>query len=84
MRKLHEDPKLFLNNVQIPVVEQAKFLGLIFDKKLSFIPHIKYVKSKCLKALNILKVLSNTDWGADRKVLLQLYRALIRSKCSVC
>ena len=80
MRKLHEDPKLFLNNVQIPVVEQAKFLGVIFDKKLSFIPHIKYVKSKCLKALNILKVLSNTDWGADRKVLLQLYRALIRSK----
>ena len=27
-----------------------------------------------------MKVLSHTDWGADRTVLLQLYRSLIRSK----
>ena len=56
------------------------FLGIIFDRKLSFIPHIKYLKAKCLKALNLLKVLSHTNWGADRTVLLQLYRSLIRSK----
>ena len=30
--------------------------------------------------LNLLKVLSHTNWGADRTVLLQLYRSLIRSK----
>ena len=33
------------------VVDDFKFLGLIFDRKLSFIPHIKYLKAKCLKAL---------------------------------
>ena len=33
-----------------------------------------------LKALNLLKVLSNTSWGADRSTLLHLYRSLIRSK----
>ena len=49
-------------------------------KKLSFIPHIKALKTKCLKALNLLRVLAHTDWGADRKVLLRLYRSLIRSK----
>ena len=27
-----------------------------------------------------MKVLSHTNWGADRSVLLQLYRYLIRSK----
>ena len=64
----------------IPVVDDIKFLGIIFDRKLSFMPHIKYLKAKCLKALNILKVLSHTNWGADRTVLLQLYRSLIRSK----
>ena len=31
-------------------------------------------------SLDLIKVLSNTTWGADRKVLLHLYRALIRSK----
>ena len=41
---------------------------------------LKYLKAKCLKSLNILKVLSHTTWGADRTTLLQLYRSLIRSK----
>ena len=35
---------------------------------------------KNLKALNILKVIGNTEWGADRKVMLRLYRSLVRSK----
>ena len=39
-----------------------------------------YLKAKCLKALNLLKVLSHTSWGADRTTLLKLYRSLVRSK----
>ena len=79
-RKIHNDPALYIYGSQIPVVAESKFLGVIFDKKLSFIPHIKYLKAKCLKALNLLKVLSHTSWGADRTTLLHLYRSLIRSK----
>ena len=40
----------------------------------------RYMKAKCLKALKLLKVLSNTRWGADRSTLLHLYRSLIRLK----
>ena len=80
LRGLHPDPVLNIYGSPIPVVEEAKFLGLLFDKKLSFIPHIKALKAKCLKALDILKVLSNTNWGGDRSVLLNLYRSLVRSK----
>ena len=72
-RKIHNDPALYIYGSQIPVVAESKFLGVIFDRKLSFIPHIKYVKAKCLKALNLLKVLSHTSWGADRTTLLLLY-----------
>ena len=79
-RKIHADPALYIYGSQIPVVDESKFLGVIFDQKLSFISHIKYVKAKCLKALNLLKVLSHTSWGADRTALLHLYRSLIRSK----
>ena len=80
LRGLHPDPILNIYGSPIPVVEEAKFLGLLFDKKLSFIPHIKALKAKCLKALDVLKVLSNTNWGGDRSVLLNLYRSLVRSK----
>ena len=80
LRKVHNDPVLYLYGSQIPVVEESKFLGVIFDRKLSFIPHIRYLKAKCLRALNLLKVLSHTSWGADRFTLLHLYRSLVRSK----
>ena len=80
LRKIHDDPEPYLYGSLIPVVDDFKFLGLIFDRNLSFIPHIKYLKAKCLKALNLLKILSHTNWGADRTVLLELYRSLIRSK----
>ena len=35
---------------------------------------------KCQKALNVLKLLSHTDWEDDKKSLLNLYRSLVRSK----
>ena len=55
-------------------------MGLLFDKKLTFIPHIKALKAKCLKAVDVLKVLSNTNWVGDCSILLNLYRSLVRSK----
>ena len=48
--------------------------------RLTFIPHINYLSNKCLKALNVLRVVSSMEWGADKKVLMRLYRSLIRSK----
>ena len=30
--------------------------------------------------MNLLRVVAYTDWGADRKILLNLYRTIIRSK----
>ena len=33
-------------------MEETKFLGVIFDRRLSFVPHLKYVKKKTLKALS--------------------------------
>ena len=43
-------------------------------------PHIRYFKEKCVKALNLLRVVAHTSWGADRHTLLHLYRLLVRSK----
>ena len=74
------DPVLKLENDHIQFVKEAKFLGLVWDKKTHIWTHIKYLKARCQKSLNILKVLSRTEWGADRTTLLKLYRSLVRSK----
>lgn len=79
-RKLHLDPELYLYGNQIKMVDENKFIGLIFDRKLTFLPHIKMLKAKCLKALYIFKVVASTDWGAYRNILFNLYRLLVRSK----
>ena len=71
---------LFLGNDVIDYVVKKKFLGLIWDPKLNFKEHIKYLRKKCQSPLNIIKVLAHTDWGASSKTLLKLYRALVRSK----
>ena len=79
-RGLHNGPALKLDGVEIPVVDQYNFLGVMFDRKLSFIPHINYLKAKCHKALQLLRVVAHTDWGADKSTLLKLYKLLVRSK----
>ena len=70
--KLHLDPSLYLDGEPVPVVKEHTFLGMIFDNKLNFIPHIQYLKAKCQKALNILKVALHYDWGAERWSFTQI------------
>ncbi|GFW36022.1 putative RNA-directed DNA polymerase from transposon BS [Trichonephila clavipes] len=74
------NPELFIGRSLINIVNEVKFLGLVFDQSLRFHRHLKDLKIRSAKALNILKVLANTRWGADRTSLVRLYRALIRSK----
>ena len=80
LRGLHNDPVQKLDGVKIPVVDQYKFVDVIFDRKLMFIPHINYLKVKCHKALQLLRVVANTDWGAYKSTLPKFYKSLVRSK----
>jgi hypothetical protein len=36
LRKHHNDPELYISGSKIPVLDEAKFLGIIFDKKTFF------------------------------------------------
>ena len=69
-----------LDKTPIKVVKEAKFLGVIFDQTLSYNNHVDYLKTNCLKALDILKVVGHINWGADWETLLCLYQSLVRSK----
>ncbi|GFU58610.1 probable RNA-directed DNA polymerase from transposon X-element [Trichonephila clavipes] len=79
-RNLHPDPSIHIEHIQIPVASAVRFLGVIFDCKLTFLPHVLYLRKRCERSLNILKVLSNTLWVADRVSLLRVYQALILSR----
>jgi hypothetical protein len=55
------------------------FLGIRFDKHLSFKNQLRYLKESCLKRMNVLKVLSNKSWGLSTETLNNVYNSLIRS-----
>jgi hypothetical protein len=79
-RTPHPEPSLRLCNAEMTVVNETKFLGIIFDSKLTFKLHIANLKKKSLKAINLLCVVAHMDWGADSLTLLRLYRSAVRSK----
>ena len=47
--------------------------------KLTWNDYIRYVITRCSKRINLLRALTGTDWGANKKTLIMLYRSLIRS-----
>ena len=71
--KLHLDPVLKTDHTEIPIVEHYKYLGIIFNHKLSFVPHIKYLRTKCNKTIQLLRTKAHTNWGGSKETLLKLY-----------
>ncbi|KAI5738982.1 hypothetical protein M8J77_013456 [Diaphorina citri] len=71
---------LTMGEQRIEVVNSARFLGLIFDRKLTWAEHLKNLKKSCYNRTRILKTLSKKAWGSNRKMLISLYKTLIRSK----
>ncbi len=68
-----------LLGINILACEDPTFLGIRFDKHLTFKNQLNYLKDSCLKRLNVLKVLSNKSWGLSTKTLSEVYNTLIRS-----
>lgn len=71
---------LKLLNAPLEQVKEYTFLGVLFDARLSWLPHINKLRAECLRRISILRVLANHHWGANETVLLSVYRALVRSK----
>ena len=64
----------------IPVDNNPKFLGICFDKSLTFKEQIKHIEKKSYDRLNVLKTLSYDKlWRIDKQLLIQIYKTLVRS-----
>ena len=70
---------LKLNGQPMTQKDKVKFLGMWFDRRLSWKHHIDYILERCLKRINILKCLAGTKWGTDKETMLIVYKAIIRS-----
>ena len=56
-------PALFLYGVQLPHVHHAKFLGLTYDHKLTFIKHFEDILERCQQKYHRIRMLVNPKVG---------------------
>ena len=81
LRNCNKNISLHLDSKPLLPQETITYLGIIFDRKLSWKPHINHLKKSCIPRINLIRKLAHTSYGADQISLLRLYRQLIRSKC---
>ena len=59
--------------------KNPKFLGLVYDNKLTGRMHMEKIKKTCTSRLNIIRLLTHKSWGLKKTTLVQIYKSLIRS-----
>lgn len=69
---------LILSNTRIPLLKEATYLGVTFDSKLCFKPHLDAVRIKALKCLRAVYPLLNFKSKLSKKNKLLLYKGVLR------
>lgn len=67
-----------INNIAVPTVKSARYLGITLDSKLSWTPHLTELFKATTRRRNLIRMVASQSWGANGKALTILYRTLIR------
>ena len=73
-----EELILQINGQEIHLQDTPTYLGVKLDRKLTWSPHIRTMHSKGLGKMALMKKLAGTKWGANMKILTQVYTATVR------
>jgi hypothetical protein len=76
-RKERKDLEIYLNNKPLSQVHSLKYLGIIFDSKLTFREHINYMAEKCTKLISALSKWAKLNWGLKHAALKTIYTGRI-------
>ena len=70
--------KLMMDDTELKVVDEQTYLGVTFDKRLTWNQHVQRAETKARRKLNIMRKLAGTTWGANEKILKQVYQSTVR------
>ena len=55
-----------------------KFLGIIFDNRMTFTKHFEEILERCNQKFHRLRILANRKWGPSLTTILQIYKRCVR------
>ena len=69
---------LTLYGKPLKIYPQVKFLGIIFESKLTFQKHFEDILECCNNRYHCLWLLANKKWGPSPATLIQIYKQCVR------
>ena len=63
-------PQISIGQSPISLDRRLKYLGVVFDTRLTFIPHIRYISDRCTSHLKLLAAWAGTRWGQQKETLV--------------
>ena len=72
-------PNLLLLGSRLRFNPIPNFLGVTFDRSLSFSKHVSSLKAKFFPRLKALRCISASSWGPSKESLSVLYKSFLRS-----
>jgi hypothetical protein len=64
---------VYLNNKTLEQVNTIRYLGIIFDNKMTFKEHVNSIEAKCTKLIFSLSRSAKVSWGLQHKALKTIY-----------
>ena len=72
-RKERTKIEIYVNYKIIEQVNSIKYLGIIFDNKMTFREHVNYIEEKCKKLIFMLAKSAKLTWGLKHEALRTIY-----------
>jgi len=76
-RGLRGNPKIGVGDAEVQVCNRMKYLGVILDSRLSFLPHFEYAKEKALRVVRSLGLLMPNLRGPSQARRRLFYNVVI-------
>lgn len=76
-KRITHIPSIKIDNNKIRFVTELKYLGVIFDEKMTWVKHVNYMKDKVINFQFRVNRISRATWGLRGSVLKETYEAVI-------
>ncbi|KAK7095492.1 hypothetical protein V1264_006890 [Littorina saxatilis] len=70
--------RLTLGDTPLKFEDQQTYLGVTYDKRMTWQHHIMNAEAKARRKLNIMRKLAGSQWGANEKILKTVYQGTVR------
>ena len=75
---IRAEPALFLYRDLLLYYPHIKFLGITFDKRMTFTKHFEEILERYNNKFHYLRILVNKKWGPSPATILQIYKQCVR------